>query len=184
MPLAKRTAPGILPAKSDTRAVEHERTKRNCLGESPIHRNLAVAHLRAACELANHFRMNIKTFRHDSDVMANLAHLVRTDAGIKKIRTVFLNYRSCKLFNRCLVSNNLLRALPCVLISLDAFVNQLLHVCFSHRAFTNKSFGIDRPHAWMSFDTRVHQRLCIAWLVSLVVSQPAETNYVEHDILV
>ena len=36
----------------------------------------------------------------------------------------------------------------------------------------------------MRFDARIHQRLRVARLVSFVVTEPAETDQVEHDVLV
>ncbi len=36
----------------------------------------------------------------------------------------------------------------------------------------------------MCFHTRVHERLRVAWFISFVVTEPAKTDQIEHDVFV
>ncbi len=43
---------------------------------------------------------------------------------------------------------------------------------------------INRAHAGMRFHARVHQRLRVAGFVSFVMTKPAKTDQIEHDVFV
>ena len=68
-------------------------------------------------------------------------------------------------------------------ITTDAFFDQLIHAGFVDYAFTHESLGIQRSHAGMGLHALVHQRLCVTRLVSFVVTEPAKSDHIQHDVL-
>src|SRR6266404_2606620 len=69
--LTESAAPRILPAQAYARPIERQRAERHRFRERPIERHSAFAHLRAARELAHHFRIQIEAFRHDGNLLGD-----------------------------------------------------------------------------------------------------------------
>jgi len=77
-----------------------------------------------------------------------------------------------------------LRVCQRLFITTHTLVDQVLHFFFSYHAFPDQPLRINRAHAGMRFHARVHQRLRVARLVRLVVTESTKTDHVDHDVLV
>ena len=60
----------------------------------------------------------------------------------------------------------------------------LIHFVFGDHAFFDQTLCIDRSHARMCLHARVHQRLRVARFVGFVMTKPAKSNHIEHDVFI
>ena len=86
-------------------------------------------------------------------------------------------------FGGFLFRGDLFGASQSVFVATDTLFYQLIHSGFIDYAFADEPLGIQRSDAGMLFHPAVHQRLRIARLVCLVVSQATKPDHVQHDVL-
>ena len=85
MSLAEGAASRILSTQAHARAFERERTEGNRFGKRPIHGLITLAHLCAARQLADHFWIQVETFRYQRNPSRDGLDHVRFDCGIHDI---------------------------------------------------------------------------------------------------
>src|SRR5689334_10078812 len=90
MTLAERAATRILTTQAHAGALDHERSKRDSFSKRPIDRRTAVAHLRAARQLAHHLRIHMKSFRHYRDLVTDTLDRLGRDTRRHHFRTIKL----------------------------------------------------------------------------------------------
>ena len=105
--LAERAAAGILPAQTNARTIEHQRTKGNAFGKGPVDWQCTLAHLRTARELAHHFRVDIEAFGHDGDLVRNLPDNFFADSRLDNLRAVEFLDRRWHVTHRLLLRDQL-----------------------------------------------------------------------------
>src|SRR5258705_10001512 len=64
------------------------------------------------------------------------------------------------------------------------FFDHLCYFFFSYHSLLDKPLCVDGANSRVGFDSRIHQGLGIAWLVGLVMAQPAKADEIEHYVLV
>src|SRR5215213_169082 len=124
----------------------------------------------------------MKSLRHDGDLMRDTPDRFSGDAGRNHFRAVKLFDARLRLWR--LFSYLALRIRERVFVTTHTLGDQVVYLFLGDHAFLDQALRIDGAHAWMRFDTRVHQRLRVTRLVSLVVTKPAETDQIEHNVFI
>ena len=124
MPLTKGTTAGVLPAQTNASAVKNQRAKSDGFSKRPIHRQCALAHFRAACELPYHLGVYIEILGHHCDLLSDTLDYFGIDSSLNYLRPLKLCNRGARL-GRLLLRHDLFRPRERVFVAPHALADHL-----------------------------------------------------------
>src|SRR5438067_12294855 len=185
--LTERTAAAVLAGKAHALAFGDEAAERQRFGRRPVESLAALEHRGLGIEDALQSLVELKAFGDLRQDLRKIAHFLVVDRGGGIAASEHRLFGSAEAGPAPFEPVGLVRligdsGLELLLEVREIFLGPLADPRLVDQAFGNQALAIDFADRRMLLDRRVHERLSEAWLVALIVAEPAVAPHVDDDV--